>query len=473
MSVLHDLVDRLRFLRPPLWRRYPIRAGRPSHESSGQPRTVLVTGATGFIGRHLCRHFIERGDRIIVLTRDHGLAWHLYGPHAQIVTSLETIDAAERIDVVVNLAGAPILARRWTAARRAELLESRLRVTKSVVDLIARLQSKPAVLVSASAIGYYGVRGDEEITEAVRGQPIFQSHLCQAWELAAQAAEKFGVRVCRLRFGLVFGADGGAFPGLARPARSALRVVLGSGRQWVSWIHIDDLLGLIAFCIDHDDMRGGINAVAPTPVRQQELAARIASRYGRALTLRIPERLMRVAAGEMAQLLVDGQRVVPTKAQCHGYAFRYAALDSALDQLLSNEHPAAAPLEIMYDTQCPVCDMEMARYRRDARRAGLQWRFDDVADRPELMLRYRIDTQTARKRVYVLNDDGRMISGIEAIALIWSALPGWRLLASVVRLPVIRSLADLGYDLALAPLIWKWNERRRARATTLAARRLR
>lgn len=468
MSVVRDLIQALRYSRPPLWRRHPIRVGRKL-----SPRTVLITGATGFIGRNLCRRLIERGDLIIVLTRDHALADHLFGPHAQIVTSLDAIDSAQRIDAIVNLAGAPIVAGRWTDQRRAKLLDGRLRVTNAVVGLIARMENKPAVLISASAIGYYGVRGDEEITEATRGQPIFQSHLCQAWELAAQGAERYGVRVCRLRLGLVFGSNGGAFAGLSRPARFALRVILGSGKQWISWIHIHDALKLIDFCIEREEVRGGLNAVAPEPVRQEELAARIAQRFGRALTLRVPAWLLRRALGEMSQLLTEGQRVIPVQAQCHGFVFRYGELDRALDQLLPREQSSAAPLEIMYDTECPLCDMEMSRYCRDARRAGIEWRFHDVADRPDLMSRYRLDTQTARKRVYVLKDDGRMISGIQAIALIWSSLPGWHRLARIVRLPVIRSVADVGYDLVLAPLIWRWNQRRRTRAITLAARRLR
>ena len=153
-----------------------------------EPRTILVTGATGFVGRNLCRHLLEQGDRIIVLTRKYARAWSLYRANAQIVTSLDEIAATQRIDAIVNLAGAPIMPRPWTRARRAQLLASRLDVTNSVVALIARLHHKPHVLVSASAVGYYGLRGDEEITERTRGQPIFQSQLCQTWELAAQAA---------------------------------------------------------------------------------------------------------------------------------------------------------------------------------------------------------------------------------------------------------------------------------------------
>lgn len=297
-------------------------------------RTMLVTGATGFIGQHLCRRLLDQGDGLIVLSRDTRRAQAIFRARARAVASLDEISTTERIDVIVNLAGARILAKPWTKARRAELLDSRLRTTNRVTELIARLANKPEVLINASAIGYYGVRGDEEITEAARGQPIFQSHLCQTWELAAQAAEQHGVRVCRLRFGLVLGADGGALPDLARPARMHLRMVLGSGQQWMSWIHIEDLLNLLCFCIERKEMRGGINVTSPRPVRQEQFVATLAAQFGRSIPLRVPEAVLRTALGEMSQLLLDGQRVLPTKALCRSFEFRFAELDVALRDLL-------------------------------------------------------------------------------------------------------------------------------------------
>lgn len=306
------------------------------------PRTVLVTGATGFIGRKVCRRLLADGDRVIALTRDEARARNILGSQLRVVSSLDAVLAGEHIDVIVNLAGAPIITRPWTEARRAELLDSRLRTTNKITELIARLDHKPEVLISASAIGYYGIRGDEEITEAARGQPIFQSHLCQAWELAAQGAEQYGVRVCRLRFGIVLGADGGALPGLIRPARMRLRVVLGSGRQWQSWVHIDDLLGLMWFCMRHGEMHGGINVTAPEPVRQQEFAATLAEQFGRSIQLRVPAVALRAALGEMSQLLLEGQKVLPTKALSQGFAFRHPALRAALADLLRAKDPATA-----------------------------------------------------------------------------------------------------------------------------------
>lgn len=455
---IRNLIAVLGFMRPPRWHRDPIRAGEKP-----QPRTILVTGATGFIGKHLCRRVIESGERLMVLTRDYDRAWDLFGTHAQIHTSLATIADTCRIDAMINLAGAPILASWWTARRRRELLDSRLKATNALVALIARLRHKPDVLISMSAIGYYGVRGDEELTEADRGRPIFQSHLCQAWELAAQNAENYGVRVCRLRLGLVLGADGGALPQLALSARMHVRTVMGSGRQWMSWIHIDDLLRLMECCLEREDISGPMNATAPAPVRQREFAQQLAGRFGRAFGVWAPDRVLRLMLGEMAQLLADGQKVLPVKALCAGFEFRYGDLAAAFSQLFpAHGGLSRAPVEILYDPNCPVCDMEMNRYCRSATRAGLQWQFEDVAARPELMSSYRLDVQTARKRVYVLNDAGRMTSGMDALATIWAALPRWQVISRIVRLPVIGTLTAVFYDLILAPLIWRWNQRRRA-----------
>lgn len=449
------MVD-LTFRRPARWQKDPIAAG-----CKAQPRTILVTGATGFIGQHLCRRIIEAGDRLVVLTRSHARAWDLYGPHAQIQTSLDAIADSTRIDAIVNLAGARILASWWTARRRQELLDSRLNVTNALVSLIARLHVKPRVLISMSAIGYYGARDDEELTEANRGRPVFQSHLCQTWELAAQNAETYGVRVCRLRLGVVLGSDGGALSQLAMSARMHVRTVLGSGNQWVSWIHIEDVLRLIDGCLEREDIRGPLNATAPAPVRQHEFANQLASVFGRSLGVRVPEQVLRLALGEMAQLLVDGQRVLPVKVLCAGFEFRYGDLQQAFAQIFG-ENRVRAPVEILYDSQCPVCDVEMKSYCRAATRAGLAWRFDDVAARAELMSRYGLDMATARKRIYMLNETGGMVSGMDALVAIWESLPRWRVLARIVRLPVINVLAAGFYDLILAPIIWRWNQRRRA-----------
>jgi predicted DCC family thiol-disulfide oxidoreductase YuxK len=243
-----------------------------------------------------------------------------------------------------------------------------------------------------------------------------------------------------------------------------LRVLLGSAEQWLSWIHIADLLRLIDFCVEHKDVQGGVNATAPAPVRQRDFAAAMSNVYGKAVTVRVPAGALRAILGERAQLLVDGQRVVPARALSAGFTFRFATLDAAVRDLLAPAPNDAAPLQIMYDPDCPVCDMEMTRYCRASGRAGHEWRFYDVADRPEVMLRYGLNTDIARRRVYVLTDRGTMLSGIPALRLIWANLPRWRWLAALIRLPGVQPVAEFFYDHVLAPTIWRGNEVRRARA---------
>lgn len=334
---LRDAAAALILRRPPQWVRDPIMAG-----SSATLRTVLISGATGFIGGHLLRRLIARGDKVIVLTRYADIALDRFGPQVRIVTSLNDIDSDEKIDAVVNLAGAPILGFPWTRARRRKLINSRVGTTRALVALCGRLARPPRVFVTASAVGYYGVRGDELIDEHGLPASIFQSTLCQEWEAASEGALSVGLRLVKLRIGLVLGRNGGALPQLAGAVRFGLGSVLGSGRQWVSWIHIDDLVRLFEFALDTPAVRGALNAVATNPVTHLEFQRGIASALHRPLWLRIPAFVLRATLGEMAQLLVDGQRVVSNRAAALGFRFRYPHIHHALRSLLRD---SAAQLE--------------------------------------------------------------------------------------------------------------------------------
>jgi uncharacterized protein (TIGR01777 family) len=321
----------LRKRRAPEWVRVPIAAG-----TSPSARTVLVSGATGFIGGHLVRRLVARGDHVLVLTRDADRALDRFGPHVSIVTSLGDVGADTRIDAIVNLAGAPILGLPWTRARRHQLRVSRVGTTRALVYLCARLPRSSLIFISASAVGYYGIRGDEPVDEEDGPQPIFQSQLCQDWEAAADAADGIGARVVKLRIGLVLGRDGGALPQLAVPVRLGLGAVLGSGGQWMSWIHIDDLIGLFEFALATPELRGVVNAVSPEAVTHVQMQRAIARTLHRPLWLRVPAMAVRAGTGEMAQLLVDGQRVVPTRALASGFRFSYPHLNEALADLLGS-----------------------------------------------------------------------------------------------------------------------------------------
>ncbi len=305
-----------------------------SRSAAPSGRTVLITGATGFIGIHLVRSLLARGDALIVLTRSPARARELLGQQVQITSELAALGASTSIDAIVNLAGARILDRPWTRSRRAVLMSSRIGTTNALVALGERLERRPRVLVSASAVGYYGVHGDESLDEQAAQQPVFQSMLCQQWEQAANAAERLGIRTVTLRLGVVLGRDDGALPALARPVRMGLGAIIGTGSQWTSWIHIDDSVRLIEFCLDSAVLRGAVNAVAPGAVTHRAFQQQLAATLRRPLWLRIPGPLLRAALGERAQLLVDGQRVVPARASAAGFQFRYHDLGTALQQLL-------------------------------------------------------------------------------------------------------------------------------------------
>lgn len=321
----------VRHFRPAAWQR---RALTPAVKPGA--KRVLISGATGFIGRHLAYALIERGDEVIVLTRSREKAEDLFGPHAEIVTSLGAIDRGARIDAIVNLAGAPLAARPWTERRKRMLLGSRLAVTEALVALAGRLATPPRTWINASAVGYYGVRNDDvPLHEKTAPQAIFQSELCRRWEAAARRASDFGVKVALLRIGVVLGRDGGALPALARPARLGVTAIMGSGKQWVSWIHIEDLIALMSFVLDEETLAGPVNATAPAPVRSAELMDAIATAlHAQPRRIRIPERVLRIGLRELAQFFVDGQRVVPERATALGFRFRYATAGAALENLL-------------------------------------------------------------------------------------------------------------------------------------------
>ena len=312
---------------------------------SAEPKTVLVTGATGFIGSKLVYRLVSRGDGVIVHARNAARAADLFGPHVDVVTDLKLVPSETRIDAVINLAGEPIAGAPWTRRRRALLLESRLGVTRALLALVERLAVKPTTWINASAIGYYGARdGDDALNEKCGAGKGFQAELCRRWEETAARAAEHGVKVSTLRIGVVLSGDGGALPALARPVRLFAGTLLGTGRQWFSWIHVDDLLDLISFVLAEKTLAGPINATAPNPVRHDELMTTIASTLRRPLwPVRIPASILRFGLGELAELFVDGQRVTPDRLLALKFRFRYATLGAALEQALaSTPHAATA-----------------------------------------------------------------------------------------------------------------------------------
>ena len=303
-------------------------------ETLSASQTVLVTGATGFIGRRLVASLTGGGHQVIVLVRDPARAENL-APPITLITSLDQLPSETRIDAIVNLAGEPIGNALWTDAKRRKIIASRVDMTGDVVSLIARLERKPSVLISGSAIGWYGLWQDQVLSESAKCHACFSHELCEAWETAARAAEVHGVRVVCLRIGLVLGTEGGFITRMLTPFEFGLGGPLGSGRQWMSWIERDDLIRLIAHVMARSDIKGPINGTAPIPVTNSRFTQELARRLHRPALFRIPDALLRRIGGDFAsELMLGGQRVVPNKALSHGFVFRHETLRSAFEAIL-------------------------------------------------------------------------------------------------------------------------------------------
>lgn len=315
--------------------------GAPAVSFDAHQRTVLVTGATGFVGQHLVRALLRDGHAVIALSRQPQAAARLFEDRVRCVASMDALPPDTRIDVVVNLAGARILGPRWSAARKEALRRSRVALTRRLVDWIAQAEHKPFLLLSASAIGYYGIQrlGDAtELDEAAPPQPVFMSDLCREWEEAAGAAAHHGVQVECMRFGLVVGI-GGALPMMLLPILLGLGGRLGSGRQWLSWIHVDDVVGGMAHRWRHalahpaPGTVGASNFTAPECVTQATFSAVAARRWRRPCFLPTPGWPLRLVLGEQSDLLLEGQRVAPRRLAREGFVFRHPGLAQALASL--------------------------------------------------------------------------------------------------------------------------------------------
>lgn len=310
---------------------------------SGVAENFLITGATGFIGQKLVRALLADGQRVTVLSRDAKRATALFDGDVTSITSMADLPANQAIDVIINLAGARILGWRWSAARRQVLLQSRVATTHSLVEWISRAEKKPRLLLSASAIGYYGVQaqGDnKELGEDSPPQAIFMSTLCQEWEATAHRAAGFGVAVKCMRFGVVLGQQG-ALPMMLLPIKLGIGGPLGSGEQWQSWIHIDDLVRGIAFLwqrskegVTEPASSEAYNFTAPECLPQKQFAQIAADVLHRPSFIPTPAFPMRIALGQQADLLLEGQRVVPKRLLEQGFKFNFPDLKSALENIL-------------------------------------------------------------------------------------------------------------------------------------------
>ncbi len=302
---------------------------------------IVVTGATGFVGVKLIERLHALGDRIVVLARNSAKANRQFPqeffPNVEVVayTPLVLGDWAKVIsgsDAVINLAGEPLAGVRWTAQRKQEIRDSRVLTTKVLVEAIAQAEIKPKVLISGSAIGYYGTSADKSFDEYSGLGSDFLANICRDWEAAADVVTSLDVRLVKLRTGIVLGM-GGAIAKMLPIFQVGGGGKIGSGKQWFSWIHRDDLVELIIYALQNEQITGAINATAPEPVTNEGFTIAFAKAIKRPAFLPVPAAALILLFGEAATVLLDGQRVLPHKAKINKFNFQYPDIDSALGQI--------------------------------------------------------------------------------------------------------------------------------------------
>ena len=293
---------------------------------------ILVTGGTGFVGHSLCPALAADGHEVVILTRQPVPRMPAAGVSS--VTRLDGLDASD-FGGVVNLAGAPIGDGRWTEARKKLLLDSRVNTTARLVEWMARAKRRPPVLVSASAVGYYGEQGDRPITEDTPPTPGFTHDLCAAWEREAAKAGELGVRVCLMRIGVVLDEGGGALAKMLPAFRMGAGGRLGTGKHWFPWIHRADVTAICQWLLESDQARGAYNVGAPNPVTNAEFTRALGRALGRPTVLPMPEAALKLLFGEMSELLLVSDRMRPKRLLDEGFKFRYPDLDRALAAIFS------------------------------------------------------------------------------------------------------------------------------------------
>ena len=299
---------------------------------------VLVTGGTGFIGSRVCSALHQQGDTVHVLSRnperaqtkvESARAYYRWNPETEKLPS----EATNGIASVVHLAGETI-AGKWNDEKKRQIRDSRILSTRNLVESLAAADTKPNALVCASAIGYYGDSGDEHFTEVSPPGNDFLAKICQEWEAEAQKATDLGIRVVTVRIGLVLGLGGGLLAQVLPPFKFGVGGILGNGRQWMSWIHVDDVIGIILHALENNEIRGPLNATAPTPVRNTEFTKTLGTVLRRPTLFPVPTFGLKLMMGEFADFIVMSQKVLPEKTEVSGYEFRHRTLESALRDLL-------------------------------------------------------------------------------------------------------------------------------------------
>ena len=293
---------------------------------------LLITGGTGFVGQALCPRLVAAGHEVVVLSRQARPALPKGARRA--VVRLDELQAGD-LDGVLNLAGAPVADARWTASRKQLLIESRVATTRALVEWMAASVRRPPVLVSASAVGYYGEQGDQPVTEETEPTPGFTHALCDAWEREAERAVALGVRVCLARIGVVLDRGGGALQKMLPAFRMGAGGRLGSGANWFPWIHRHDMAAILHWMLDNPSASGPYNCSAPNPVTNAQFTSALGRAISRPTVLPVPATALKLLFGEMSEILLASDRMLPQRLLAEGFEFRYPDIAAALAAIFS------------------------------------------------------------------------------------------------------------------------------------------
>ena len=293
---------------------------------------ILITGASGLIGKALQKSFREKGYEMLLASRgepkdDRHIQWSTDTGFRD-----EDIPRLEGLDAVVHLAGESVSGLRWTDEKKKAIRDSRVFGTRSIIETLDKLTDKPKVFISGSAIGFYGDRGNDELTESSPSGKTFLAEVCKEWEAESRRAEDLGIRTVLLRTGIVLSKDGGALATMLTPFKFGVGGVIGDGKQWMSWISLDDVVGIVNFALENESVRGALNVTAPNPVSNEEFTKTLGAVLYRPTFLPLPEFAVHMVFGEMGDaLLLDSTRVMPKRINDAGYQFKFTNLKAALE----------------------------------------------------------------------------------------------------------------------------------------------
>jgi uncharacterized protein (TIGR01777 family) len=298
---------------------------------------VLVTGATGFVGKRVVKQLLDKGDEVVVLTRNIAKGALCLGSKCKYflwndTTMAPPAEAFAGVDGVIHLMGEGIAEKRWSESQKKKIYDSRIITTSKIVEVIEGLEKKPSVFVSASGVGIYGNRGDEEVTEQSSLASDFLAQVCKDWEAEANKAKKLGLRVVIVRTGVVLGQDGGALKKMLPIFKLGAGGPVGSGKQYMSWIHVDDLAGMYVEAVKNNSLEGIFNGTAPYPATSKEFARQLGKTLGRPAFAPAPAPALKLVFGEMSQILLEGQKVLPVKFKENKFRFRFPTLEMALKE---------------------------------------------------------------------------------------------------------------------------------------------